>query len=41
MCTSVASWFKIDGPLSAVDVAERYTTICLDAVRYVSGPDSV
>ncbi|WP_186760271.1 MULTISPECIES: TetR/AcrR family transcriptional regulator [Arthrobacter] len=35
MCTSVASWFKTDGDLSAVDVAERYTTICLDAVRFV------
>lgn len=35
MCTSVASWFKSDGGLTAVDVAERYTTICLDAVRFV------
>ncbi|MET3812564.1 TetR/AcrR family transcriptional regulator [Arthrobacter sp. UYEF3] len=40
MCTSVASWFKVDGPLSAVDVAERYTTICLDAVRYASGSEA-
>lgn len=36
MCTSVSSWFKTDGPLSAVDVSERYVTICLDAVRQTS-----
>lgn len=34
MCTSVASWFKTDGDLTAVDVAERYVVICTDAVRY-------
>lgn len=40
MCTSVSSWFKTDGPLSAVEVADRYTTICLDAVRQTPDANS-
>ncbi len=32
MCTSVASWFKTEGPLSPVEMADRYVKICLDGV---------
>lgn len=32
MCTSVASWFKAEGPLSPVEMADRYVKICLDGV---------
>lgn len=34
MCLGIATWYRDDGPLTPDDVAERYVTIALDAVRY-------
>ncbi|MFV9452204.1 TetR/AcrR family transcriptional regulator [Rhodococcus sp. NM-2] len=32
MCVSIARWFRADGPLSAVDVAEQYSAFALSIV---------
>lgn len=35
MCLGVATWYSANGPLTPAEVAQRYVTIALDAVRYV------
>nr|WP_276512008.1 TetR/AcrR family transcriptional regulator [Microbacterium thalassium] len=33
MCLAITTWFRMDGPLTASDVARQYVTIALDTVR--------
>jgi hypothetical protein len=33
MCTAVAGWYRIDGPLSAAAIGQRYATLALNMVR--------
>lgn len=33
MCTSLPSWFRLDGPMSATDVARRYAQYALAMIR--------
>jgi hypothetical protein len=38
MCVSIARWFREDGPMSAEDVAERYSRFALQIAGTAAEP---